>query len=170
MTMDRMTLGLTALVGVLVVGVLPVIAVVTLGADAPPVARIATAVTLLIVPVAISVPVILAPRAVRIDERGLEVERLGWAPVEIPWPDVVRAEIGPPIEVLGRFHRLFGNGGLMGYTGLYQLDGVGRVRLWATRFGRPTVVVHRSAGLPVVLGVDDPEALLAALRPRGAKA
>ena len=38
----------------------------------------------------------------------------------------------------------------------YEAPEVGLVRCWATRLGRPTVLVRRGSEKPLLLGVDDP--------------
>jgi len=108
--------------------------------------------------------VAIAPRAVRVTGSKVAIERLFWPDYEVPLREVVGVESGPPISVFGKVRRVAGNGGLMGFTGLFHLSEVGVVRLWATRLGVPTVLVRRAHGRPVLLGVDDPSALLATLR------
>lgn len=108
-----------------------------------------------------------APRAVRLDAARLVVERRGWFDFELPLRQVTRVERGPALELLGGdVRRVAGNGGLMGFTGLYRVAGVGLVRCFATRLGRPTVLVHRAHERPLLLGVDDADGLLTALRRR----
>lgn len=165
MTLGAMAWWITALVAVPVSALMVALAF-ALPADGPPWARLLVGVLALTVPITLGATALLAPRAVSLDERGLAIERLAWPAFSVRWDEVTRVEHGPPIEMFGKVRRVAGNGGLMGFTGLYRVDGVGMVRLWATRLGRPTVVVHRASGLPLVLGVDAPDALLAAVQRR----
>ncbi len=108
--------------------------------------------------------VAIAPRAVRITANKLMVERLFWPDFELPLREVVGVEEGPPISLMGKVHRVAGNGGMMGFSGLFRVSDLGLVRVWATRMGVPTVLVRRAHDRPLLLGVDDPSALLMALR------
>lgn len=108
--------------------------------------------------------VAIAPRAVRVTASKVAIERLCWPDFVLPLREVVGVESGPPISIFGKVRRVAGNGGLMGFTGLFHLSDVGVVRLWATRLGVPTVLVRRAHGRPVLLGVDDPTGLERALR------
>lgn len=108
--------------------------------------------------------VAIAPRAVRVTGSKVAIERLFWPDYEVPLREVVGVEAGPPISIFGKVRRVAGNGGLMGFTGLFHVGDVGLVRLWATRLGVPTVLVRRAHGRPVLLGVDDPTGLERALR------
>lgn len=108
-----------------------------------------------------------APRSVRVESDRLVVERLGWPAVEVPLAEVAHVGRGPTLDWWGGAAlRVFGNGGFFGFTGLFRVRDLGVVRCWATRLGRPTVLVHRATGRPVLLGVDDTEGLLATLRQR----
>lgn len=108
--------------------------------------------------------VAIAPRAVHVTGTKLKVERLFWPDFEVPLREVVGVEAGPPIAVFGKVRRVAGNGGFMGFSGLFRVGELGLVRLWATRLGVPTVLVRRAHGRPLLLGVDDPSALLETLR------
>lgn len=164
MTLGGFALGATLLVVPVALGVPLLLARVA--GQLPPPGAVAVVVLSAIVPITLLVAGVLSPSAVRVDAAGIAVERRMWRPFAIPWADVAKVTEGPPIEVLGRVHRVAGNGGLLGFSGLYRVDGVGLVRLFATRLGRPTVVVHRRTGMPVVLGVDTPAELLSALAAR----
>ena len=110
------------------------------------------------------VAVALAPRAVRVDSRRLVVERLLWTDFEVPLRQLTAVQPGPEITVMsGQVRRVAGNGGLMGFSGLFHVANVGLVRCWATRLGVATVLVRRGDERPLLLGVDDPEGLLQAL-------
>lgn len=108
--------------------------------------------------------VAIAPRAVRVGPNRLSVERLFWPDFVLPLREVTGVEVGPVLSLFGKVRRLAGNGGLMGFTGLFHVAEVGLVRCWATRLGLPTVLVRRAGQRPLLLGVDDPAGLLAALR------
>lgn len=108
---------------------------------------------------------LMAPRAVRLTPAELRVERLLWPAFVVPLDEVTRVAPGPVARLVGDVRRLAGVGGWFWSGGLFFAKGVGRVRAWMTRLG-PTVVVHRREGLPVLLGVDDPEGLLRALQAR----
>lgn len=108
--------------------------------------------------------VAIAPRAVRVGAHKLSVERLFWPDFEVPLRQVTGVEEGPVITMMGQVRRVAGNGGLMGFTGLFHVAGVGLVRCWATRLGLPTVIVRRADQRPLLLGVDDPAGLREALR------
>lgn len=120
-----------------------------------------------VVPVALGLTVLWAPRAVRLEPDALVVERLAWSDVRIPLGEVTAVAEGPELKTFGgNVMRVAGNGGLLGFTGLYRVRGVGLVRCWATRLGAPTVLVSRKSERPVLLGVDDGPALLKALSAR----
>jgi hypothetical protein len=120
--------------------------------------------TLALVGGVLLVTVALAPRAVRVDSRRLVVERLFWPDFEVPLRQVTAVQPGPELTMMrGQVRRVAGNGGLMGFTGLYHVSEVGLVRCWATRLGLATVLVRRGDERPLLLGVDDPAGLLQAL-------
>ena len=108
--------------------------------------------------------VLVAPRAVRVTANKVSVERLFWPDFQVPLREVTSVEEGPVITLMGKVRRVAGNGGLMGFTGFFHVAEVGLVRCWATRLGRPTVLVRRGSQKPLLLGVDDPAGLLTALR------
>lgn len=120
-----------------------------------------------IVPVVLLLTVLWSPRAVRLEADALVVERRGWSEFRIPLAEVSAVEAGPELKAFGSgVTRIAGNGGLMGFTGLYRVRGVGLVRCWATRLGAKTVLVTRKSERPVLLGVDDGPTLLRALSAR----
>jgi hypothetical protein len=120
--------------------------------------------TLCVVALLLLWTVALAPRAVRVSSGKLIIERLWWFDFILPMSEVIGVEEGPPLTMFGKVWRVAGNGGLMGFTGLFHVSHVGVVRCWATRLGVPTVLVKRAHAKPMLLGVDDPEGLLRALR------
>jgi hypothetical protein len=121
------------------------------------------------VPAILGLTVLWAPRAVRIENEVLIVERLAWSDVRIPLSEIASVEAGPELRIFGgAVRRVAGNGGLMGFTGFFSVRGEGVVRCWATRIGAPTVLVRRKFDRPVLLGVDDGSGLVHALRSRTA--
>lgn len=162
MTLGRLAQVVTGLVAVLLVALLfvplqqlPLPLMVSVPMVLGPVA-----VTLLLA-------ILWAPRAVRLEQEDLLVERLFWPAFRIPLRDIELAEEGPVLRMVnGEAKRVAGNGGLMGFTGLFWVKSVGVARMWATRLGTPTVLLRRRSARPVVLGVDDSAALLDALRKR----
>lgn len=157
---------ITALTVVIVLVALPVPVVLAtkLLAGAPGPVRWLSLLPVVVVPVALGLAVLWAPRAVRVEADALVIERLAWSPFRLPLSEVASVEPGPELKLLsGDVWRVAGNGGLMGFTGLFKVKGVGVVRCWATRLDSPTVVVRRKGARPVLLGVDDGAGLLAAL-------
>ncbi|MBL8909982.1 MAG: hypothetical protein JNM17_04670 [Archangium sp.] len=111
---------------------------------------------------------LLAPRAVRLSGGRLVVERWLWSDFAVPLRTLTSVEEGPQLKLItGDVRRVAGNGGLMGFTGLFHVRNVGVVRCWATQLERPTVLVRRTEGRPLLLGVDDASALMNALRRNG---
>jgi hypothetical protein len=111
--------------------------------------------------------VVSAPRAVRLDATKLSIERLALGDVVVPLRDITGVEAGPFLSMLGSdVRRVVGNGGFLGFTGLYHVKNVGLVRCWATRLEEPTVLVRRGSERPLLLGVDDAAGLLQALQTR----
>jgi len=166
MTLDWRVKATTALVAVMVLGVLPLQAGVFATLPVPAPARAGFFGLLALVAGVLLVAVLWAPRAVRLSLEGLSIERVFWPEYFIPWSEVASVEEGPDLRPFGAVMRVAGNGGLMGYSGLFAVRGVGLVRCWATRLYAPTIVVRRRTGRPVLLGVDDTPALLEELRKR----
>ncbi|MFO0601324.1 MAG: hypothetical protein U0228_38805 [Myxococcaceae bacterium] len=107
-----------------------------------------------------------APQAVSLSTTHLRVERLGWSDFEVPLRELTSFSTGP---AFGLFEALFqGNRGLgASLTGVFLVEGAGLARAWVARLGVRTVIVHRDNGLPLVLGVDAPGELEAALLAAG---
>ncbi len=171
MTTDATVKWITALTGavVLMTSLIPLALFWSPRVPAP-VAWLTVLVTLG-VPAILAFTVLLAPRGVRLEHDTLIVERLAWSDVRIPLADITAAEAGPELALLGGgAWRYAGNGGLMGFTGFFKVRKTGEVaRCWSSRLGG-TVLLHRKAERPVLLGVDDGEGLLQALHARGAPA
>lgn len=163
MTMGRAVRVVTALVVALLIGFLFLPA--ALGQARAPVVPIMMVPGLLTIVLVLTI--LWAPRAVRLEDEHLVIERLLWPEFRIPLRDLARVEAGPQLHLVGRtVLRVAGNGGLMGFTGLFWVNGVGVVRMWATQLGTPTVLLWRHQARPIVLGVDDAAGLLSALERR----
>lgn len=114
---------------------------------------------------------LLAPRGVRLSGGRLVVERWLWSDFSVPLRTLSSVAPGPELRLMtGEVRRVAGNGGLMGFTGLFHVRDVGVVRCWATQLARPTVLVRRTDGRPLLLGVDDASGLMTALRRAGVNA
>ena len=85
----------------------------------------------------------------------LEVVRLLWS-TKIPLAGLSRVWIEP--SVCKGALRIFGNGGLFSFTGLYQNSRLGRFRLFVTDFKQP--VVLSIAGRTVVISPASPQAFV----------
>jgi hypothetical protein len=115
--------------------------------------------------VVVSIPIMLAASVLfivtgfAVDHRSLYVRRMLWstrielARVRQIWrdPDAIKGSI-----------RIFGNGGLYSFSGIYRSKRLGKYRLFATDPGRAVVMVH-DAGT-VVITPADPEAFLEHVR------
>lgn len=111
------------------------------------------------IPLMLLMSVLFIVTGFSLDTRGVSVRRVLWSTrIEISrlnhaWhdPDVIKGSI-----------RLFGNGGLYSFSGIYRSRKLGRYRLFATDPSRAVVMVH-DAGTLVVTPAD-PEAFLSRLR------
>lgn len=65
-------------------------------------------------------------------------------------------------EDMGGFWRVFGNGGVFAYTGLFRSKGLGNFWLYARQLDR--LVLVELTDKKLVLGVEEPEALIALLK------
>lgn len=164
MTLDRLTKVITVFSLLLVGLLLPVQYFVVLRDIPLPLMKWLVISVSSAVALAMLFTVAIAPRGVRISTGRIVIERLWWFDHVIPLREVVGVEEGPPLNVLGKVWRVAGNGGLMGFTGLFHVSKIGLVRCWATRLGVPTVLVRRAGAKPLLLGVDDPSGLLRALK------
>jgi hypothetical protein len=101
----------------------------------------------------------LAPRSVQVTADELLVRRRGAPPIRVRADEVTEVGDGPRGATL----RLCGSGGFLGNFGLFWMSGFGRYWLYAAASERPTVVLRRRRGLPVVVAVDDQAGLRRAL-------
>jgi hypothetical protein len=168
MTRGAMVKFATALTTLILLVVLPLQFAVMVRVPVPEVRALALTV-LVVVGLGLVFTVMLAPNAVRIEGGRLVVERWLWSDFSVPLRQLESAEPGPELRLFGDVRRVAGNGGLMGFTGLFHVKNVGTVRCWATQLGTPTVLVRRVSGRPLLLGVDDAPALLAALHHAGVR-
>ncbi|RMH49889.1 MAG: hypothetical protein D6685_18690 [Bacteroidetes bacterium] len=100
-----------------------------------------------------------AVRGYRLEDGILYILRPGWS-TRIDLSGLTHVVIAP--EVMRWSLRLFGNGGLFSYTGLFHNRRLGTYRAYVTD-QRRTVVLHFRDARPVVLSPDDPEAFVHAL-------
>lgn len=165
MTCDRFHFWTPIVVGPLVF--IPLIATWAAARRQPlpmPVATAGFGVTALVL-VILAVTTLMAPRGVRLAYSELVLERLAWPSFQVPISQIVSVERGPDVKLGGGVTRLAGVGGWFWSGGLFRAKGIGNVRAWMTRLG-PTVVLRRTHGLPILLGVDDAPGLLQALAQR----
>lgn len=115
---------------------------------------------LLAVPAAILVPTaLLTVRGYELAGRELLVERLLWkTPI---WLESVRS-VEADADAMRRSIRLWGNGGLFGFTGWFWNKKLGRHRVFVTDPKR--AVVLRMSQRTVVVSPDDPARFIHALK------
>ena len=98
-------------------------------------------------------------RGYRITPDAIEVQRLLWI-TRLPRHDFLSAETDS--TAMNGALRVFGNGGLFSFTGLYRTGELGVFRAFVTDSKR--AVVLRFASRVVVISPADPEAFVAELR------
>ncbi len=152
----RMSLGstqksLTALVLVICV-VAPLWSYLS-GSDAP------NPSTMVVVITALGIAWAHAPRAVQVTVDELLILRRAMPPVRVRADEVVQVSDGPTAASL----RLCGSGGFMGSFGLFWRSQLGWYWLYTAASQRPTALLRRRRGLPVVVSVDDQAGLHRAL-------
>lgn len=171
MTTGLMVKVVTALTALITFVLLPVQAVAMYHFAPPGPARGLVVAALALTFAVLAFTFLLAPRAVRVSGGRLVVERWLWSDFAVPLRTLRSVEPGPQLRLLrGEVRRVAGNGGLMGFTGLFYVKDVGLVRCWATQLEAPTVLVRRNDGRPLLLGVDDARGLMEALRRSGVPA
>jgi len=94
-----------------------------------------------------------------VSSSGLAIQRPLWA-TEIPISGLQRVSLEPAI--CNKSVRMFGNGGLYGFTGLYQNSSIGRYRLFATDPARSVVLTFPDR--TVVITPAAPDAFVEHLR------
>jgi hypothetical protein len=166
MTIDGWVKGITVFTVVLLAVTFPLIAAAVGQPGVPFAITVFTRIALSVVALVLVVSALGAPKAVKLTHHALVVERLGLGDYEVPWAAIGEVREAPPLQLRGPVRRVAGNGGFFGFTGLFSVQGVGTVRCWATRLNTPTVLVERHGERPVLLGVDEPQKLLAAITAR----
>jgi|GEM_PF-150626 hypothetical protein len=83
---------------------------------------------------------------------AIVVKRLGWT-TRLPWQGLV--SIAGDNEAMTRSLRLFGNGGLLSFTGIFWNRKIGRYRAFATDPSRAVILTY--ANRKVVITPDDPQ-------------
>jgi hypothetical protein len=102
-----------------------------------------------------------SPRSYSTSERSIIVERL-IGNVRLPLDDLREVRAGTADDFRGCI-RLFGNGGLFGYYGLFRTSKLGMSTWYVTN--RKNTVVLIAGGKTLVFSPDDVEGFLAGLRP-----
>lgn len=144
---------LTALVALLLLG-LPLI----LLNKAPQTDSALFAVAVWLPPAILVLGALFAIRGYEIEGQTLRVLRPGWK-TRIDLEGLQGAEVKP--EALRGSVRIFGNGGLFGYIGLFSNSSLGRYRAFAT--DSANCVVLRFPARTLVVTPDRPEQFVAAL-------
>ncbi|WP_226664848.1 PH domain-containing protein [Microbulbifer aggregans] len=101
---------------------------------------------------------LFAIRGYRVEHDQLLILRPGWRS-RIPLSDFQSAEFTP--NAMAGSIRLFGNGGLFGFIGLFRNNELGRYRAFVTDTSRTVVIRHGAS--TVVISPDDPERLVRSL-------
>ena len=105
-----------------------------------------------------------SPRGYAISDGSIVVKRL-LGSVRIPLDDIREVRRATPDDFRGGI-RLFGDGGLFGYYGLFQTSKLGKSHWYMTNRANGVVVIGRDK--TYVLSPDNPDEFVAAIRPRQA--
>lgn len=97
-----------------------------------------------------------AVRGYRLEGGYLHVIRVGWS-TTIDLAGLTHVAIVP--DAMRWSLRLFGNGGLFSFTGLFRNSRLGTYRAYATDQSR-TVVLYFHDAKPIVVSPDDPDAFV----------
>lgn len=151
---SRQLKWLTALVAILLLG-LPLI----LLGQAPPGYSALYAVSIWLPPTILVLGALFAVRGYAIDGQTLWILRPGWK-TRIALANLQEAEVKP--EAMRSSIRIFGNGGLFGFIGLFRNTALGRYRAFAT--DSANCVVLRFPDRTIVVTPDRPEQFVAALQ------
>jgi hypothetical protein len=100
-----------------------------------------------------------AIRGYAVSEGVLVIKRLGWETV-FPLVDLQSVEINP--HAMRSSIRLFGNGGLFSFTGLYRSKALGKYRAFVNDMDK--TVVLRFPERTIVVSPGDPEGFVEAVK------
>lgn len=156
---DRQTLLITSLCGVLLVGISAVLL-----AKAPENPPWTYQVGIWMPPAIFILCALFSVRGYSLQGNHLIVHRPGWR-TRIALEDL-QSVTHQPGSTQGSV-RIFGNGGLFGFTGLFRNDQLGRYRAFATDISR--TVVLRFPVKTIVVTPDNPQQLVDSLRPLAAR-
>lgn len=95
----------------------------------------------------------------QVDEEGIHIHR-GVGIYTIKKDDIIRVHSAHDFNIF-RTVRLFGNGGLFGYTGFFYNAQYGQVRMMATQL-KSIVLIYTSKKQPFVITPDNNEAFIEA--------
>ncbi len=97
---------------------------------------------------------VFSPRGYELTLSGVVVKRV-LRSFEIPYGDIIDARrVGMPRGI-----RICASGGLHGFFGLFQLDGLGRVWMYVTNRGNLVLITTRR-GVKYIISPDNPEDFL----------
>jgi hypothetical protein len=120
--------------------------------------------------VVLGAPVLLLPLAAyastplgyALDDTALVIDRKAFRPVRIPL-NAITAARPLPAAVMAHAMRVYGTGGLFGWTGNYRLRDLGSVSMHATSLDR-LILIERRRRRPIVISPAEPAAFLTGLR------
>lgn len=103
-----------------------------------------------------------APLGYALDNRALYVERKALRTLRVPLDQIVAVRLVPRASLYGAM-RVYGTGGLFGWSGRYRIRDVGAVSMQATNLER-LIVIERRRRRPLLISPADTNAFLAGLR------
>lgn len=120
----------------------------------------------------LGIPVLLLPAVAyastplgyMVNEREIMIDRKALRPVRIPL-QTITAVHPVPAATMAHAIRVYGTGGLFGWTGRYQVRGLGTVAMHATSLNR-LVMIERRRRRPILISPDEPSTFLSDLRRR----
>jgi hypothetical protein len=120
--------------------------------------------------VVLGAPVLLLPVAAyastplgyMMDEREIVIDRKALRPVRIPL-NAITAVHPVPTATMAQAMRVYGTGGLFGWTGRYRVRSLGSVSMHATSLDR-LIVIERRRRRPILISPAEPAAFLSGLR------
>ncbi len=111
--------------------------------------------------VTIGISALFSVRNYRLQENQLIIQRLGWQ-TTIELEDLISAEANP--HAMSKSIRLFGNGGLFSFSGLFRNKLLGKYRAFAT--SPRNSVVLRFPNRTIVVTPEDPESFVEMIHER----